>query len=160
MPNKYEREIEEILRNLELSDSPGSGGKRSERRSSSPKKERPPRGPRFRGFSWNFSPNEWFLLSAIVAALLGGGYAYATPTHEANFITGLLAIVGMICIVCVALTNFVSPRSGSAQRARHQSVQFGNVTITPLRRGPFSNLRTRWNLFLLKLRYRKNDRPR
>lgn len=154
MPNRYEREIEEILRNLEHSDSEGPG-QNSGRWSRPPKRERPPRRPHSSGPAWNLAPGDWLLLIAVLAALLGGGYAYMRPLHDGDIISGILAIIGAICLLCVALTNFVSRRP-----KRPQSVQFGNVTITPLRRGPFSSLRTRWNLFLLKLNYRKNSRRR
>jgi hypothetical protein len=154
MPNRYEREIEEILRNLEHSDSEGPAPNNAGW-SRPPKRERPPRRPYRGGPAWNLAPGEWLLLIAVLAALIGGGYAYARPWHEGDIFSGILALVGAICLLLVALTNFIAHRP-----KRSQSVQFGNVTITPLRRGPFSWLRTRWNLFLLKLNYRKNSRRR
>ena len=76
MPNRYEREIEEILRNLEQPESkskPGSGqkyGNRFNRKAGSSMRMRQPR------LTLTLSSSERFLLIAIGAALIAGGYAY------------------------------------------------------------------------------------
>src|SRR5579875_2967382 len=67
MPNRYEREIEEILRNLDNSESRTTKGPRFGQRSR--------RGPsdynrRPRGFpSIHLRPVDWFLVIAVVTAL-------------------------------------------------------------------------------------------
>src|SRR5262249_13808349 len=134
------REIEEILRNLERTEPKGGFGQRVNRRV--------PRKPGARrGFSLprlNFP--EWCLLIALVAALSAGGWAQAS--HEGgNLITGLIALVGAVCIGLVAVSNFIiKPRYQAPGR-------YNNVT--PLRGGnPWRRLTTRWHLMLLKLRYR------
>jgi hypothetical protein len=147
MPNRYEREIEEILRNLEHAEQskPGLGQKFGERL-----RRRPNSLVRTRQrstFSLRFTPVEWFLIVAVGAALLAGGYAYANGAP--TLFTGIVAVVGMVCLILVALSHFLfgSPRK--------PSTRYGNVSR--LRRGPFSALRTRWNLFLLKIRYRRKN---
>ncbi len=146
MPNRYEREIEEILRNLEQTEpKPGLAQKlsgRFRRRSEYRPQTRKPGLP-----SIHLSPSEWFLLMAVVAALISGGYAYAlgTPT----LVTGIVALVGTVCLVLVVLSSFFRSNRST------QSTRYGNVT--PLRRNPLSSIRTRWNLFLLKLRYRRRQ---
>jgi hypothetical protein len=145
MPNKYEREIEEILRNLERTE-PKAGlgqklGGRIRRRSG------PRMNVRKRSFpSLNFSISEWCLIIAWCAALFAGGWAFAH--HEADVVTGAIALVGAICLAIMLILPFMSRSRYPAQSSR-----YGNVT--PLRRNPLNALTTRWNLFLLKLRYRR-----
>lgn len=146
MPNRYEREIEEILRNLENAEpKPALRPKFGKR----PRPKPGPGLPARRGpfFSFNFSAIEWLLVIAIVAALVSGGYAYLQGRQD--IFTAILAIVGIVSLTLVAFSHFLfRPR-------RSQSMRYGNVTVTPLRRSPVSGLKTRWNLFLLKLRYRR-----
>ena len=146
MPNKYEREIEEILRNLEHTEPKARLGQRLRRRSD----VRVNRG-KLSLPSFNFGISEWCLLIAWIAALVAGGWAYAHSSiiaSGADIITGSIAVVGAICLLVVVILPFVSRSSYPRQTAR-----YGNVT--PLRRNPLSSLSTRWNLFLLKLRYRR-----
>lgn len=143
MPNRYEREIEEILRNLETTE-PKHGlsqkfGERLRRKSMS--------RPRRRQFVFpSFGITEWLLIIAVLAALIAGGYAYAV---EPNLFTGILAIVSVTCLLLVLISPFLFGSRSSLRPAR------SGATITPLKRGPLNSLRTRWNLFLLKLRYRR-----
>lgn len=140
MSNRYQREIEEILRNLEHSEPrQGSGGRI--RKSTSP---RVPSRPRF-SFSIAFSSTEWLLIIAVVAALVGGGYAYVTGRPD--LLSAILAVIATVCVILVAISQFLSrPR-------RLVSRRYGNVTVTPIRRNPLTNLKTRWNLFMLRIRY-------
>lgn len=146
MPNRYEREIEEILRNLEHTDSkPGSGQKASERmrrRASTPVHPRPRMT-----FSFNFTVTEWLLIIAVVAALLAGGYAYFQ--READLFSGTVALIGIVALLLVALSPFIF-RQHNAPTARY-------TKVTPLRRSPMDAIKTRWNLFMLKLRYRRRN---
>jgi len=147
MPNKYEREIEEILRNLEQTEpKAGIGQKFSERirRKPAPRVRQPRPSS---NFSLTLTVSDWLLIAAIGVALIAGGYEFLSdgPT----VITGILAIIGLVCIVLVAFSQLLfQPRRPSS------SIRYGNATITPLRRGPFHTLRTRWHLFTLKMRYR------
>ena len=146
MPNKYEREIEEILRNMERTEPKASLGQkfggRHRQRSDQPMNARRRRSL---SFNFNFSTSGWLLIIAWVAALIAGGYAFAIG--EANLITGILAIVATISLIVIVLLPFVSRRYPT------QSSRYGNVT--PLHRNPLSSLATRWNLFILKIRYRR-----
>ena len=142
MPNKYEREIEEILRNLERTEpKPGLGqrfGGRLRRRSDS--RMHMPRP------SFNLGVAEWCFIIAWGAALFAGGWAFAHGV--ADLVTGAIALIGAACLVIMVILSFVSNT-----RYPKQSSRYGNVR--PLRRNPLSSLTTRWNLFLLKLRYRR-----
>ncbi len=145
MPNKYEREIEEILRNMEQTEpKPTLGQKLSGRmrrksgyRSNTPKRSLP---------SFSLSVAEWLLVIAIAAALIAGGYAYAQ--ERATIVTGIVAAVGALCLLLVVLSPFFSANRST------QSTRYGNVT--PLRGGLFHGLRSRWNLLVMRLRYRRD----
>ena len=164
MPNKYEREIEEILRNLERTEPKGGFGRRGSGRmhgKASVRRSLP---------TLRLSFSEWCLFIASLAALCAGGWEYAQVYVQhvrldgqvvsaiivplgGNIITGILALIGAVCIALVVITPFlVRPRTSSSSR------RYNN--ITPLRRSnPFSSLGTRWNLLMLKLRYRKRRDP-
>jgi len=146
MPNKYEREIEEILRNMERTEPKANLGQKFGGRLRQKSDQRV--NARRRGslsFNFNLSTSAWLLIIAWVAALIAGGYAFAAD--EPNLITGILAVVATISLIVIVLLPFLSRRYPA------QSSRYGNVT--PLRRNPLSSLATRWNLFLLKLRYRR-----
>lgn len=145
MPNKYEREIEEILRNLERSQPrtgfrQGIGGRM--RRSAGTRRSMP---------AIHLSFSEWCLIIACAAALAAGGWAYA---NGPNLITGIIALVGLVCVVLVALSSFLVGR-----RSTSSSMRYNNVT--PLRSNPLRRITARWHLLMLKLRYRnQRDRER
>ncbi|MBV9688878.1 MAG: hypothetical protein JO202_04110 [Ktedonobacteraceae bacterium] len=143
MSNKYEREIEEILRNMESSGSKTTTGRRfGPYRRPSPKKPRPRSFP-----SFNFSTSEWLLIVAVGAALLAGGYAFAAGSHPTVY-TGLIAVISMICLIVLAISQFTSPT--------RRPIRYGNITsMTPISRNPFNWIRTQWNLFRLKMRYQR-----
>jgi hypothetical protein len=144
MPNKYEREIEEILRNMEATETKSGSGQRARRKPNARKR------PRGRGLSFpKFKATEWFIIIAVVAALISGGYAYANNGIPTPF-TGVVAIVGAICLVLVVLTPFLL-------RSRQSSQSPGYGNITPIQSNPLKSISTRWNLFMLKLRYRRKN---
>jgi len=146
MPNRYEREIEEILRNLEQSD-PKASQKENERRRQRAVPRPHPRPPVRGNVSPSLSAVEWLLIVAVVLALIAGGYAYIMG---ANNVTGVLAVISFICVVLIACSQFIFH-----PRQRTTSSSYGNVTR--LRRGPMSNMRSRWQLMRLRMRYRKRD---
>lgn len=138
MPNRYEREIEEILRNLEGTGAKPGPGERPRKKPGGPPK---PRGRSFPSFQ--LKPIEWLIIVAVLAGVLAGGYAYI---FGPNVITGIIAIAGFICLLIIIISPFINrapPRRG------------GNVSH--LRFNPFRRIATRWNLFLLKRRLRKKN---
>ena len=105
MPNKYEREIEEILRNLESTEpKQGLGQKFGERLRRKPNERVKP--PRRSLPSLHFRTPEWLVVIAVITALISGGYAYAND-GQATIVTGILAIVGMSCLLLLALSQFI-----------------------------------------------------
>lgn len=142
MSNKYEREIEEILRNLERTEpKKGFGPKRG------------PRTPRERRrmASIRLGFVEWCLLIASIAALIAGGWAYAAG---ANIITGLIALIGFVFVLLVTFSHYLTRPHYAPSSTRYNNV-------TSLHRNPLSRLAASWHLLMLKLRYRnRNDRER
>jgi hypothetical protein len=139
MPNKYEREIEEILRNLERSESRTGSGQRVSGRT------RPRTGAR-RSMSiphLNFS--EWCLAIAMIAALSAGGWAYAH--NSGDMITGTVALIGAVCVALVALSSFLVRPHSSPSAGRYRKV-------TSIHNNPFRRLGASWHLLMLKFRYR------
>ncbi len=148
MPNKYEREIEEILRNLEQTEpKAGIGQKFNERIRRKPAPRVRPRPSS--NFSLALTVSDRLLMTAIGIALVAGGFAFFVDGP--SVVTGVLAIVGLVCVILVACSQLVF------RSRRPSAVRYGNVTITPLRRGPFHTLLTRWNLFMLKMRYHRRN---
>lgn len=146
MSNKYEREIEEILRNLERTEPKVGFGRRAGVR---------PRRKARRGMSvphFNFA--EWCLILASVAALFAGGWAYAYGSGKGDLLTGIVAVIGFIFVALVALSPFIAKPRYSSPSSRYHNV-------TPLRSNIFGRFGTSWHLLVLKLRYRKGkDRER
>jgi hypothetical protein len=142
MPNRYEREIEEILRNLEQTKPRSSRGAKS---GDQPNKRA---GVRMRQprFSGHLSLSEQLLLTAIIAALIAGAYAYVT--QQRDLFTFVLVLIATVSLILVGSSQFIF------QPRRPKSLRYGNITITPLRRNPLIILRTQWNLFKLRMRYR------
>ena len=109
MPDQYEREIEEILRNLERTQ-PKAGFGQKFRGRLHPKASARHSVPPLR---LNFS--EWCLAIACVAALGAGGWAYAHGS--ADLLTGTISLIGAVCLVLVAISPFVvRQRSSSSTR--------------------------------------------
>src|SRR5690348_9739334 len=146
MPNKYEREIEEILRNLDQSAPKPRLSQRLRRRSAG----RPrPHGRQWSLPAFNFGLSEWCLLIAWVAALIAGGWAYAQHSLDGagDLFTGSVALVSLGCLVLVVIRAFM-PQSSYPGQIRASNVR-------PIRRNPLGALSTRWNLFRLKRRYQR-----
>src|SRR5690348_11235707 len=121
MPNRYEREIEEILRNLEQTEpktgrSPKFGDRQRRKQNVRRSGNRHPMSS-----SLHLSTTEWLLVTTVITALVAGGYAYL---QETNIVTGILASISLICLILVALSHFVFNRS------RPQPTRYGNITIT------------------------------
>lgn len=144
MSNKYEREIEEILRNLERTEPKVGFGRRT---------------PRFKTRGRPSMPRlsfaEWCLLLSTITAMIAGGWAYAYATgsfatlHPYGGSTpamGVIAIISLICIALTAISSFVTRPSSSRG-------YYNNVT--PIRGNIFRRIGTTWHLWMLKLRYRK-----
>jgi hypothetical protein len=159
MPHKYQREIEEILRNMDLTEPRRGVGERVDA------SQRPASRLRLRGPSMRLrlTPSELLLLSGVVLALAAFCVDfYATLPTIVSGLFGLAAVAAIIGGWVVGWTSasqsLYTPswRSTSASRStRSDNV----VNMRPRRRGPFGELITQARLLWLKARYlRKRDR--
>jgi len=145
MPNKYEREIEEILRNMERTEpKPGLSKKLGGRIRRKP--DSPPNARRRSLPSLHFGVSEWCLAIAVCASLFAGGWAYAHGGPDV--FTGVIAVIGAACLGIVLILPFMT-------RSRYPRQSGGSGNVTRIRRNPLNSISTRWNLFMLKVRYRR-----
>lgn len=155
MPHKYQREIEEILRNMEFGE-PRRGV--SERVDAG---ERPPARLRLRGPSMrlHLSPSESLVLAGIGLALVGFCVAwyFTIPTIVSGLI-GLAAVAAIVAGLAVGWAGAGTPLytpSWRSSRAPTNNV----ITMRPRRGGPFSPVVMQVRLLWLKFRFlRKRDR--
>jgi hypothetical protein len=154
MPNKYEREIEEILRNMERTEPHQGLGNRIRafnRPRETPRRDRPPIAALSRG--------ELFLLIGIALALVAAGLAYY---KSGNFFVGPVYVPAVIALaafasVVVGLAIGWRDRFRGITSSKTQQWRGTVVDITP-RRGPFNAIVTRFRILRLKFRYlRKRD---
>ncbi|MGH2508306.1 MAG: hypothetical protein ACRDHZ_13025 [Ktedonobacteraceae bacterium] len=142
MSNKYEREIEEILRNLERTEPKAGFGRKSGERLHLRRKMKTRNNMSMPQLDFG----TWCLVLAVITALLSGGWAYANSSG--NLATGILALIGTVFVTLVAISAFIeTPRYSTSGR------RYNNVT--PLRGNIFNRMRASWHLLMLKFRYRK-----
>jgi|GEM_PF-439961 hypothetical protein len=179
MPNKYEREIEEILKNMDRPEPGHSLGSRI-RAFNRPRPRRPRR-------SWSFALNgsEICLMIGIALILVGAGMAFYfgsnPPTLFGNGpIQAWIALAGFIFFVVGLVIGwrsyFRSGRAGTFTSWRGRdynsysssaaSSSTSNTSSTDTvdnvvrmstrrRRNPFSDLITQFRILRLKMRYRR-----
>lgn len=161
MPNKYEREIEEILRNMDRTEPrPGLGNRI---RAFNRPRERTPRQTRIAAPS-----SELLMLVGIVLALIAAGLAFeAGDVAIAGVpITGVLAVVGFICLAAGLVVGwrgrFRPLTAAQPTTWRNDQTTWRDdkvIEMTPRsRRGPFASLNTQVRILRLKLRYWRTHR--
>jgi hypothetical protein len=147
MPNKYEREIEEILRNMDRTEPSPSIGDRIRAFN------RP--GPRARTanprFTLRMRPQDALLLTGILLALIGAGLAYYLPSPQVgiqSYITGVLGVLALISAVAGLIVGWRArfrPAPVNAWRGERP---------TPIHRfRPFAMIATQARIIRLKWRY-------
>lgn len=171
MSKKYEREIEEILRNMDQGEPDGhvSPFRRPRARSS--------RG----GLQFSLTTLSVILLViSVLLMVVAAGLAYYEQTT--SLLTGVIAVAAFIMFLLAAVSGWSDSFRGSPlipSPSRYDSTSFGGGpntlrdaympppsfgrTVesaedehapTPLRRGPLDTFRTRLRLFRLRQRYR------
>ena len=152
MPHKYEREIEEILRNLEGTEPRNDLGERIR-----PFARPAPRRPR--GSRASFSPQVelpvTLMVLGIVLALAGGALQYYQTGP--SLISGVIALGGFVLfVVGVALGWWARFRGVSyPTRSLRRTPPSDNVVrIRPVRSNPISSLATRIRMMRMRRRYR------
>lgn len=104
MPERYEREIEDILRNVERTRPKPSLGERLHlrRRGQSRQPERLRPRSRWLARHLRFSTSEWCVLSSTVLGLVAAGIAYTSG--GGTVLTGILAVLAMLGTLLGMLT--------------------------------------------------------
>lgn len=146
MPNRYEREIEEILNRME-EDEPRRG--RGDR-------IRPLRRPpaRTRSFSSiHLASVELLIFISLVLTMIASGIAYFNGV--ADVVTG---IIGLVALVLFVVALVVGWRDRFRPSPKSQWRGSSQVKATPIRRNPFSALATRIRVIRLRRQYRRAQR--
>jgi len=148
MPHKYEREIEEILRNMDQSEPRRGSG---ERIRSMPRPASTPDRARGRPTTRiHLTSVELLMVLGIFLALVAAGIAY---TAKPSLVTGAIGVVafGVFAFACVAGWMALS------QGARGPRTWRGTPTepspISMRQRGFFSEVATQMRILRLKWRY-------
>lgn len=145
MPNRYQREIEEILRNMDQAE-PKHGLTDRLRRFNQPRPIRERRPPRL-----TLSRTEGLILLGIVLALVAAGLTFYWD-QGATTVTGIIACVAL-GVIAVAVFSEWALRLGGP---RGPKTWRGNVVeMRPRSRNPFRMIATRWRIIQLRMRYRK-----
>lgn len=146
MSNKYEREIEEILRKYDDGRPTVSDRIRA-------MNQRPQSARRVRSFSVSTDTLMAFgVLVALVAATMRWLIASANPALELTI--GLLAVASFTLIAGALLYAWIRHNRGPVPMWRGQTLNQGGGGP---RRTPFSSVRTRWNLLKLRTIYRRRQ---
>lgn len=154
MPHKYEREIEEILRNLDDPEPPTSGYTDRIRSFQRPATRTPRRAVRPRpSLRLRLTLAEGLIFTGIALALISAGMAYYL-THP-NMLSGGIAIAGFILILFGFARSFANRGSVSApsQTAWRTATIIEARPIRARRRNPFSEVATQFRILRLKIRY-------
>ncbi len=153
MPNRYEREIEEILRNMERTEPKPSFRERLNMRMRGQPKRPEPMRPRLArpSLHLNFSTSEWCFVVGILLGLVAAGIAYTNGI--ANVLTGFLAFLAFICIIMGIVTPWRESR-----RPLYGARPWYGESGPPKRSlpRPFRFVVTQWKIFQLKMRYRRH----
>jgi hypothetical protein len=151
MPHKYEREIEEILRNMEQSEprrGPGERIRSMPRPTSSAPRPRGRFGSRMRGTSL-----EVLMGTGILLALVAAGIAY---TAGPGLLSGVLAIVAFSLFAFSCIANWMEHAQGSRAPRVWRGTPVDRAEPTPIsmhHRGFFSEVATQLRILRLKWRY-------
>jgi hypothetical protein len=146
MPNRYQREIEEILNRMEETEPRRGLGDRVRPVQHSPTRARSL--PTLR-----ISLVEALMLLSIILTLVATGLAFFDGS--ANVVTGIIGMVALVLFV-VALVVGWRDRFRPQPKTQWRGATAGKVT--PLRRNPFSAIATQIRVFRLRLQYRRAQR--
>ena len=146
MPNRYEREIEEILSRMEESEPRRGLGDRIR------PLQRPPTRPRSLP-RMRIAFAEILMLLAIVLTLVAAGIAYFNGA--ADIVTGIIGSVALVLFV-VALVVGWRDRFRPPLKSQWRGNTY--VEVTPIRRNPFSSIATQIRVFRLRMQYRRSQR--
>ena len=146
MPNRYQREIEEILNRMEESEpQPRGPGARP----------RPMRRPPTRSLpSIHIALSPLLLLVSVALTLIATGWAFYDGA--ANLLTGAIGAAALIVFI---IGMFVGWRGQVRPQRTTQWRQAGpsSAKPTPIHRNPLSALLTRFRVYRLRQQYRRSQ---
>lgn len=146
MPHKYEREIEEILKNMQRNEPQPSAGERRSRGF--------PRPAGGSGFHLGLSASELLFLLGIAFALAGACAVWFVGNQGGTPISAVLGMTGFVLFIAGLIVAF------QASRRPPPPVWRGNVVeMKTHRRGPLDEIATQIRLLRLRLRYRRGRDP-
>jgi len=154
MPNKYEREIEEILRNIDRNTPKPSFGERfnSRVRRFNTRSRRSRSLPLAR-----LSTSERLIVLGVLIAVVSGGFAYA---WEVDLYTGIASGIAFALILVGILLPWLDRQRVPLASGRYYAPARNNVTAFPRASrfsfNPFAPIVTRWKIMRLKFRYWRN----
>ena len=138
MPHKYEREIEEILKNMQRNEPEQDTGGRSRGF---------PRPAGGSGLRFGLSASELLILLSIVFVLAGACVMWFYGAHP-NPASGILGLVGFVLFIAGLIVAFQASRRPPPPAWR------GNVVeMKTRRRGPLDEIATQLRLLRLRMRY-------
>jgi hypothetical protein len=144
MPHKYEREIEEILKNMQRNEPETDVRERSRGF---------PRSAGGPGFRLGLSTSELLLLLGVAFVLTGVCVMWFDGARP-NWASGILALVGFVLFIAGLIVAF------QASRRPPPTAWRGNVVeMKTHRRGPLDEIATQLRLLRLRLRYRRGRDP-
>src|SRR5262249_10968053 len=144
MPHKYEREIEEILKNMQRNEPQPSPGERSRGF---------PRPSGGSGIRIGLSVSELLLLLGVAFAL-AGVCAWWFYGASASNLSGALGLAGFVLFIAGLIVAF------QAARRPPPPVWRGSVVeMKTHRRGPLDEIATQIRLLRLRMRYRRGRDP-
>ena len=147
MPNKYEREIEEILRNMDRADQGLSLSERI-RAINRPARRTRLAGPRVRV---RMKPATTFLVLGIVLALVGAGLSYYFNHPETSLLGYTIGAIGALAFLSFLCGLFI----GWSERFGHgpSHIWRGQRSSAPRRLHPMGAVMTQFRILRLKWRY-------
>ncbi|HET9109735.1 MAG TPA: hypothetical protein VFN78_02810 [Ktedonobacterales bacterium] len=146
MPNRYEREIEEILSRMEESEPRRGFGDRIR-----PMQRPPSRARSLPSFRVPFA--DVLMLLSIILVLVASGLAYFEGS--ATVVTGIIGAIALVLFV-VALVVGWRDRFRPKKKAQWRGPSY--VEVTPIHRNPVSALLTRIRVIRLRMQYRRAQR--
>ena len=153
MSSKYQREIEEILRNMDL---PEEGQRLGDRIRAFNRPSARPRAPRPRP-QLHFSGSGALLVIGIAIAMLAAGLVfYFGRAATSGFYANLAGVLGLLALGCILLGLIAG---WAARFGGHSPPTWrGQAETAPEGGGfaPFRPIATRWRMLRLKWRYWRN----
>lgn len=154
MPNRYQREIEEILSRMEDAEP---------KRGPGPDRIRPLQRPPTRGRATpriRLALSPTLILASVALALIACGIAYYNGAPDLiSGVIGLLALISFVVGMVVGWRGHFRPTTQQRQWSGRAAY---DVTPTPLRRSanPFTIVATQVRIMRLRWQYRRDQRSR